>query len=73
VLLVSLYAAHAATAALPLPHKADRVLRETNGYPALAANMWPRWLPGRVFTDRYQTAAMLNFYGAGARPPNGPG
>ena len=72
VLLLSLYAAHAATAALPLPHKADRVLRETNGYPALAAHV-AAMQPERLFADRYQTVAMLNFYGAGAPVSQWPG
>jgi 4-amino-4-deoxy-L-arabinose transferase-like glycosyltransferase len=70
-LLLSIYAAHAATAALPLPHAADRVLRETNGYPALAAHV--AGVEGPIFVDRYQTAAMLNFYGAGTRATQWPG
>ncbi len=72
VLLLSLYAAHAATAALPLPHAADRVLRETNGYPALAARV-AEMAPGPLFADRYQTVAMLSFYGASASVSQWPG
>ena len=72
VLLTSLYAAQAATAALPLPHTADRVLRETNGYPALAA-LVAETSAGPLFTDRYQTAAMLNFYDAGTPASQWPG
>jgi 4-amino-4-deoxy-L-arabinose transferase-like glycosyltransferase len=71
VLLLSLYAVHAATAALPLPHGADRVLRETHGYRALAAHLSGQ--AGPLFADRYQTAAMLNFYGAGTRVSQWPG
>lgn len=72
VLLLTLYAVHAATAALPLPHSADRILRETNGYPALAAHVRERG-DAPLFVDRYQTAAMLNFYGAGSRVSQWPG
>jgi hypothetical protein len=72
VLLLSLYAAHAATAALPLPQTADRVLRETNGYPALAAHL-DTLDPAHLFADRYQTVAMLNFYGAGVPVSQWPG
>ncbi|KAA6184047.1 glycosyltransferase family 39 protein [Thiohalocapsa marina] len=60
LLLLSLYALHAATAVLPLPHAAERILRETHGYAALAEHIAD--LPGPVFTDRYPYAAMLNFY-----------
>jgi 4-amino-4-deoxy-L-arabinose transferase-like glycosyltransferase len=59
-LLVSLYAWHAATLALPLGDAADRILRETHGYPELAARAAA--LDGLVFADGYQTAAMLRFY-----------
>ena len=72
VLLLSLYTAHATTAAMPLPHNADRVLRETHGYPALAARV-AEVAHGPLFADRYQTAAMLNFYGAGAPATQWPG
>jgi hypothetical protein len=71
VLLLSLYAVHAATAALPLPHGADRVLRETHGYAALATRLSGQ--EGPLFADRYQTAAMLNFYGAGTPVSQWPG
>jgi len=59
-LLLTLYAWHAATAALPLGDGADRILRETHGYPELAARAAA--LEGLVFADGYQTAAMLRFY-----------
>ena len=59
-LLLTLYAWHAATAALPLGDGADRILRETHGYPELAARAAA--LKGLVFADGYQTAAMLRFY-----------
>jgi hypothetical protein len=60
VLLVSLYALHAATAALPLPESAQRALRESYGYAALAD--YASSLSAPVFADRYPFAAMLNFY-----------
>lgn len=60
LLLVSLYAFHAATARLPLPDSAERIMRETHGYAALADHAAS--LPGPVFADRYPFAAMLNFY-----------
>ena len=60
LLLVSLYAFHAATALLPLPNAAERIMRETHGYAALADHAAS--LPGPVFADRYPFAAMLNFY-----------
>jgi 4-amino-4-deoxy-L-arabinose transferase-like glycosyltransferase len=69
--LLSLYAAHAATATLPLPHAADRVLRETHGYASLADHL--RSVSGPIFVDRYQTAAMLNFYGTGRQVTQWPG
>ncbi len=59
-LLLSLYAWHAASAAFPLGNAADRILRETHGYPELAARAAA--LEGLVFADGYQTAAMLRFY-----------
>jgi hypothetical protein len=71
MLLLSLYAAHAATAALPLPQAAERVLRETHGYAPLAHHL--RSIPGPIFVDRYQTAAMLNFYGTGRQVSQWPG
>jgi 4-amino-4-deoxy-L-arabinose transferase-like glycosyltransferase len=60
LLLVSLYAFHAATALLPLPDAAQRILRESYGYPALAEYVGT--LSGPVFADRYPFAAMLNFH-----------
>lgn len=60
LLLVSLYAVHAATAALPLPDSANRILRETHGFRALAAVA--AGLDAPVYADRYQLAAMLRFY-----------
>lgn len=60
VMLVTLYAFHGATGALPLPDSQQRILRETHGYRELAARMAA--LPGPVFADRYQIAAMLRFY-----------
>jgi len=60
LLLVSLYAFHAATAALPLPDAAQRILRESYGYPALAD--YAETLDAPVFADRYPFAAMLNFH-----------
>jgi 4-amino-4-deoxy-L-arabinose transferase-like glycosyltransferase len=59
-LLISLYALHAATAALPIGDWGNRILRETHGYQALAERV--RALPGPVFADAYQTTAMLRFY-----------
>lgn len=60
LLLVSLYAFHAATAALPLPDAAQRILRESYGYPALAEYVQTLGKP--VFADRYPFVAMLNFH-----------
>ena len=60
VALVTLYAVHAATAALPLGEGTDRVLRETHGYPELARRV--EALDGPVFAGGYQIAAMLRFY-----------
>jgi 4-amino-4-deoxy-L-arabinose transferase-like glycosyltransferase len=60
LMLVSLYALHAATASLPLPDASQRILRESYGYPALAA--YATTLSAPVFADRYPFAAMLNFY-----------
>lgn len=60
LLLLSLYAFHAATGALPLGDGQNRVLRETHGFSELAERV--ARLPGPVFADRYQLAAMLNFY-----------
>jgi 4-amino-4-deoxy-L-arabinose transferase-like glycosyltransferase len=71
LLLLSLYAVHAATAALPLPHGTDRLLRETHGYRALAEQLSGREEP--FFADRYQTVAMLNFYGGRSPVSQWPG
>ncbi|TVQ87600.1 MAG: glycosyltransferase [Chromatiaceae bacterium] len=60
LLLSGLYAFHAASAALPLPDVANRVLREVHGYAGLADYI--ATLPGPVVADRYQFAAMLNFH-----------
>lgn len=71
VLLISLYAWHAATAALPLGDAAERILRETHGYPELAQRV--RALDGLVFADGYQTTAMLRFYQPGLALTQWPG
>lgn len=60
VLLVSLYAVHAATDALPLPDNQNRILRETHGFAELARIAAE--LDAPVHADRYQTTAMLRFY-----------
>ena len=60
LLLVSLLVFQAATAALPLPASANRVLRETHGFRALAAIAKGLDLP--VYADRYQLIAQLRFY-----------
>jgi len=59
-------------ASLPLPQTIASVLRETNGYPALAAHL-DTLDPAHLFADRYQTVAMLNFYGAGVPVSQWPG
>lgn len=71
LLVVSLYAFHGATAALPLPDSQQRVLRETHGFAELAAEA--ARLPGPVFADRYQTVAMLRFYQPEIRATQWPG
>lgn len=58
--LVTLYAVHAATAALPLPDSQNRILRETHGFAELAEIA--AQLDAPVHTDRYQLTAMLRFY-----------
>ncbi|AFL73719.1 glycosyltransferase family 39 protein [Thiocystis violascens] len=60
LLLVSLYAVHAATGALPLPDSQNRILRETHGFTELARI--GAELDAPVYADRYQTAAMLRFH-----------
>ncbi len=70
LLLVSLYAFHAATALLPLPGAAQRILHESYGYPALAE--YAETLPEPIFADRYAFAAMLNFYAPDLAVPQWP-
>ncbi|MBK1695070.1 glycosyltransferase [Chromatium weissei] len=60
VLLVTVYAVHAATGALPLPNTLNRILRETHGFAELAELV--DTLNAPVFADRYQTTALLRFY-----------
>ncbi|EGV28239.1 hypothetical protein ThidrDRAFT_3942 [Thiorhodococcus drewsii AZ1] len=60
LLLVTLYAYHSATAALPLPDSQNRILRETHGFAELAQRAAE--LDAPVYVDRYQTTAMLRFY-----------
>jgi len=60
LLLVTLYAVHGATAALPLPDSQNRILRETHGFRELAEVAGE--LDAPVYADRYQLAAMLRFY-----------
>jgi hypothetical protein len=62
LLLVSIYAFHGATAALPLPESQNRILRETHGFRQLADRA--ATLDAPVFATRYQDTAMLRFYGA---------
>jgi len=71
LLLISIYAFHAATALLPLSGAAERIMRETHGYAALADHA--AGLPGPVFADRYAFAAMLNFYRPELAVPQWPG
>ncbi|WP_213381610.1 glycosyltransferase family 39 protein [Allochromatium tepidum] len=58
--LVTLYAIHAATAALPLPDSQNRILRETHGFAELAGIA--AGLDAPVHADRYQLTAMLRFH-----------
>ncbi len=60
LLLLSLLVVHARSGVLPLQPAKDRVLRETQGYRALARMVGG--LSGPVFADRYQLTAMLRFY-----------
>jgi hypothetical protein len=69
--LIALYALHAATGLLALPDAAERIVRETRGFDALARHA--EGLPQPVFADRYQTAAMLNFYAPGIGVGQWPG
>jgi len=71
LVLVSLYAIHGATGALPLPPSQERILRETHGYRELAA--LASKLDAPVFADRYQTTAMLRFYAPGLAAGQWPG
>lgn len=71
LLLISLYALHAATALLPLPDAFERIMRETQGYAALADHA--AGLDAPVIADRYQVAAMLNFYRPELSVPQWPG
>ena len=58
--LATLYAIHAATAALPLPDNQNRLLRETHGFAELAEIA--AGLDAPVHADRYQLTAMLRFH-----------
>lgn len=58
--LASLYVANTATGLPPLPDAAERALRESRGFEPLAA--YAADLRAPVIADRYQFAAMLNFY-----------
>lgn len=60
LLLVTLYAFHAATDALPLPSSQERILRDTHGFDDLADYL--AGLSAPVIADRYPFAAMINFY-----------
>jgi 4-amino-4-deoxy-L-arabinose transferase-like glycosyltransferase len=71
LLLLSLYTWHAATAILPLGAGQNRILRETHGFATLAERVAE--LPGPVLADRYQLAAMLNFYQQRHRVSQWPG
>ena len=71
LLLVSLYAIHGATAALPLPDSQNRILRETHGFRELAAIA--AGLDAPVYADRYQDTAMLRFYQPGLAATQWPG
>ena len=69
--LVSLYAIHAATAALPLPDSQNRILRETHGFAELAD--LAAGLDAPVYADRYQLTAMLRFHQPGLGTSQWPG
>lgn len=60
LVLLSLYVLYAVTAFPPLPDAAGRILRESRGFDRLAE--YAARLPEPVVADRYQYAAMLNFY-----------
>ncbi|WP_295433268.1 glycosyltransferase family 39 protein [uncultured Thiodictyon sp.] len=71
LLLVSLYAYHGATGALPLPDGQNRILRETHGFRDLATLI--AGLDAPVYADRYQLTAMLRFYQPGLPISQWPG
>lgn len=71
LLLVSLYAIHAATVTLPLTEGQNRILRETHGFRDLAEIA--AGLDGPVYLDRYQDTAMLRFYAPGIEATQWPG
>jgi len=71
LLLVSLYGFHAATVALPLSDRQNRVLRETHGFRELAEVV--AGLDGPIYVDRYQDTAMLRFYQPGIETTQWPG
>jgi hypothetical protein len=71
LILVGLYGLHAATAALPLPDNANRVLRETHGFRELAD--LAAGLDGPVYAARYQDVAMLRFHAPGIAASQWPG
>jgi hypothetical protein len=60
LMLVSVYVLYATTGLPPLPDAAARVQRESQGFEELAE--YAARLPEPVIADRYQFAAMLNFY-----------
>ncbi|MEA3643779.1 MAG: glycosyltransferase family 39 protein [Lamprobacter sp.] len=60
LVLISIYVLYAVTAFPPLPDAVGRALRETQGFETLAD--YSARLPEPVVADRYQFAAMLNFY-----------
>jgi hypothetical protein len=62
LVLISVYVLHAVTAFPPLPDAAGRALRESRGFEELAAYAARLPEPEPVLADRYQFAAMLNFY-----------
>ncbi|MBK5941325.1 hypothetical protein CCR96_19130 [Halochromatium roseum] len=60
LVLISIYVLHAVTAFPPLPDAPGRAMRETRGFEKLAG--YSARLTEPVVADRYQFAAMLNFY-----------
>lgn len=71
LVLVSLYILHAASAALPLGDHLNRILRESHGFRELATMASKLGEP--VYTDRYQTTAMLRFHAANPETTQWPG